>query len=29
MVCAKHKDMSKAKIKEYRAQRKAAKAGKR
>jgi len=28
MVCAKHKDMSKAKIKEYRAQRKAAKSGK-
>jgi hypothetical protein len=28
MVCAKHKDMAKSKIKEYRAQRKAAKAGK-
>ncbi len=28
MVCAKHKDMSKAKIKEFRAQRRAAKAGK-
>jgi hypothetical protein len=28
MVCAQHKDMSKAKIKEYRAQRRAAKAGK-
>jgi hypothetical protein len=28
MVCAKHKDMSKAKIKEYRTQRRAAKAGK-
>lgn len=27
MVCAKHKDMPKAKIKEYRAQRRAAKAG--
>ncbi len=29
MVCAKHKDMPKSKIKEYRAQRRAAKAGKR
>jgi hypothetical protein len=28
MVCAKHKDMAKSKIKEYRAQRKAAKSGK-
>ncbi len=28
MVCAKHKDLPKAKIKEYRAQRRAAKAGK-
>ena len=28
MVCAKHKDMPKAKIKEFRAQRKAAKSGK-
>jgi hypothetical protein len=28
MVCAKHKDMPKAKIKEFRAQRRAAKAGK-
>ena len=28
MVCTKHKDMSKAKIKEFRAQRKAAKSGK-
>ncbi len=28
MVCAKHKDMPKSKIKEYRAQRKAAKSGK-
>jgi hypothetical protein len=28
MVCAKHKDVPKAKIKEYRAQRRAAKAGK-
>lgn len=28
MVCAKHKDVSRAKIKEYRAQRRAAKAGK-
>ena len=28
MVCSKHKDLSKAKIKEYRAQRRAAKSGK-